>query len=92
MAACGGGSERRQQPSTATPAAARGPVAVDKASYPVFPDADAGADPAVPAEQGGKGFKGEGWDRSTLANEKPPPGWGGSFVFPALVWIHALEA
>src|SRR5439155_15661585 len=65
MAACGGGSERRQQPSTATPAAARGPVAVDKASYPVFPDADAGADPTVTAEQGGKGFKGEGWETNT---------------------------
>jgi microcin C transport system substrate-binding protein len=31
----------------------------------VFPDADAGADSAVPAEQGGKGFKGEGWQTNT---------------------------
>ena len=40
-------------------------VSLDKNSYPVFPDADAGADPAVPAEQGGKGFKGEGWETNT---------------------------
>jgi microcin C transport system substrate-binding protein len=31
----------------------------------VFPDADAGADPSVPAEQGGKGFTGEGWETNT---------------------------
>ena len=31
----------------------------------MFPNADAGADPAVPAEQGGKGFKGEGWETNT---------------------------
>jgi microcin C transport system substrate-binding protein len=28
----------------------------------VLPDADSGADPAVPAEQGGKGFTGQGWE------------------------------
>jgi hypothetical protein len=33
---------------------------MNKADYAVFPDADAGADPAVPAEQGGKGFSGKG--------------------------------
>jgi hypothetical protein len=37
-------------------------VSMNKDDYPVFPDADAGADPAVPAEQGGKGFTGEGWE------------------------------
>ena len=40
-------------------------VSLDKNSYPVFPNADAGADPSVPAEQGGKGFKGEGWETNT---------------------------
>lgn len=42
-----------------------GPVSTNKADYPVFPDADAGADPAVPAEQGGKGFTGQGWETNT---------------------------
>jgi microcin C transport system substrate-binding protein len=37
-------------------------VSTNKADYPVFPDADAGADPSVSAEQGGKGFDGKGWD------------------------------
>ncbi len=65
--ACGGGSP--------TPSGSSAPVASappststassDKNAYPVFPDADAGADPAVPAEQGGKGFKGEGWETNT---------------------------
>ncbi len=41
------------------------PVSTDKNDYPVFPNADAGADPSVPAEQGGKGFKGEGWETNT---------------------------
>jgi microcin C transport system substrate-binding protein len=40
-------------------------ASLNKADYPVFPDADAGADPAVSAEQGGKGFKGEGWETNT---------------------------
>jgi microcin C transport system substrate-binding protein len=42
-----------------------GPVSTNREDYPVFPDADAGADPAVPAEQGGKGFTGEGWETNT---------------------------
>src|SRR6185436_7093811 len=37
-------------------------TSLDKNAYPVFPNADAGADPAVPADQGGKGFTGEGWE------------------------------
>lgn len=37
----------------------------NKADYPVFPNADNGADPAVPAEQGGRGFTGEGWQTNT---------------------------
>jgi microcin C transport system substrate-binding protein len=41
------------------------PANVNKADYPVFPSPDAGADPAVPAEQGGKGFTGAGWQTNT---------------------------
>jgi microcin C transport system substrate-binding protein len=61
---CGGSQPQPQQTNSATPSgAASAPIAVatDKNAYPVFPDADAGADPAVPAEQGGKGFTGQGW-------------------------------
>ena len=68
LSACGGGTNREQQPQTSntSPAgASRGNVSMDKNSYPVFPNVDAGADPAVPAEQGGKGFKGDGWQTNT---------------------------
>ena len=66
-AACGGSSQPSQSGSSAAPAApaVRGAVATDRSAYPVFPDADAGADPAVPADQGGKGFTGEGWETNT---------------------------
>jgi microcin C transport system substrate-binding protein len=40
-------------------------VSFNKDDYPVFPGPDSGADPAVPAEQGGKGFTGEGWETNT---------------------------
>ena len=66
-AACGGGStpppanNTGAAPTSSTPSNA----SLDKNSYPVFPDPDAGADPSVPAEQGGKGFKGEGWETNT---------------------------
>jgi microcin C transport system substrate-binding protein len=61
-AGCGGSSSSTpQQAAPASPVANRGPVSMDKNSYPVFPDKDAGADPSVPADQGGKGFTGEGW-------------------------------
>src|SRR5262245_9782185 len=68
LVSCGGGTER---PASETPggagtgAAAGGDVATNKDAYPVFPNPDAGADPAVPAEQGGKGFTGEGWETDT---------------------------
>jgi microcin C transport system substrate-binding protein len=65
VSACGGGTSQQRQPqasNTSPAAASRGNVSMDKNSYPVFPNADAGADPSVPAEQGGKGFKGEGWE------------------------------
>jgi microcin C transport system substrate-binding protein len=66
LAACGGSSapEERAGGSTA-PAADGRQVAMDKNAYPVFPNADSGADASVPAEQGGKGFTGEGWQTNT---------------------------
>src|SRR5215510_9079886 len=65
--ACGGGTSQQQpQASNTSPASAsRGNVSMDKNTYPVFPNADAGADPSVPADQGGKGFKGDGWQTNT---------------------------
>ena len=66
VTACGGGGKPSGQPaptaSTTQPTAA---VSADKNAYPVFPNADDGADPAVPAAQGGKGFTGEGWETNT---------------------------
>ena len=66
IAACGGGepasTPAANAPATTAPSA---PVSLDKNAYPVFPNADAGADPAVSAEQGGKGFTGEGWETNT---------------------------
>ena len=67
-AACGGGSNPPPAGNTGTAApsaSAPGNVSADKNSYPVFTNPDAGADPAVTAEQGGKGFKGEGWETNT---------------------------
>ncbi|HVY63988.1 MAG TPA: extracellular solute-binding protein [Gammaproteobacteria bacterium] len=65
LAACGGSAPPPPAADAAAPTPAAAPVALDKSAYPVFPNADAGADPAVPAEQGGKGFTGEGWDTNT---------------------------
>ena len=62
---CSSGSEREMGSETSMPTAPSGPVSMDKEDYPVFPDADAGADPSVPAEQGGKGFTGVGWETNT---------------------------
>jgi len=65
-AACGGGSappSGQSAPGAAsTPAA---PVATDKNAYPVFLNVDEGADPSVSAEQGGKGFTGQGWETNS---------------------------
>lgn len=65
--ACGAGTQQTQPPAASgnAPAQERAAVNVDKNAYPVFPDADAGADPSVPAEQGGKGFTGQGWETNT---------------------------
>src|SRR4051812_6203905 len=63
---CGGGSApAAPQASAGAPVTTPSNVSLDKNSYPVFSNADAGADPSVPAEQGGKGFKGEGWQTNT---------------------------
>ncbi len=43
----------------------RSTVALDSSSYPVFPNADVGADPSVSADLGGKGFSGKGWHTNT---------------------------
>ena len=65
--ACGGGGA--DAPGTGqTPVAAgstNANASMDKNAYPVFPDADSGADPSVSAEQGGAGFTGEGWETNT---------------------------
>ncbi len=61
-AACGGGSRPDAERTGTTPAGgSRADAAMDKNAYPVFPNADSGADPSVPAERGGRGFTGEGW-------------------------------
>ena len=66
LAACGGRESSRAGKSAGRGTVAPGPpVSLDRNSYPVFPDADAGADPSVSAEQGGKGFTGEGWETNT---------------------------
>ena len=65
-AACGGGSRPENEQTPSTSARSDGtPVAMDKSAYPVLPNADSGADPSVPAEQGGRGFTGQGWQTST---------------------------
>ena len=68
--ACGGDPGPEAERTGATPAAGGGAspranVSMDKNDYPVFPDADSGADPAVSAEDGGRGFTGEGWETNT---------------------------
>lgn len=66
VAACGGGEPAAPPAGNAPVASApSAPVSLDKNDYPVFPEADAGADPAVTAELGGRGFTGEGWETNT---------------------------
>jgi len=62
---CGSTSGPAPDSGVSEPVAPSEPVSTNKADYPVFPDADAGADPSVPAEQGGKGFTGKGWETNT---------------------------
>src|SRR5688500_16284227 len=64
--ACGGGSTTTERETNGGAPATNGRTdAADKSAYSVFPDADRGADPAVPAEQGGRGFTGDGWETNT---------------------------
>jgi microcin C transport system substrate-binding protein len=62
---CGKSSAPPSDSGVSTPVARTGPVSMNKADYPVFPGADSGADPSVPAGQGGKGFTGKGWETNT---------------------------
>ena len=66
-AACGGGTDRAAQQETRGEymASSARDVPMEKDAYQVFPNADAGVDPAVPAEHGGRGFTGEGWETNT---------------------------
>ena len=64
------GCSRRSNPendseTSVGPSTLSKPVSMNKEDYPVFPDADEGADSSVPAEQGGKGFTGKGWETNT---------------------------
>lgn len=63
IAGCGAGKKTASDESSVT--APNSNASLNKDDYSVFPDADAGADPAVSAEQGGKGFKGDGWETNT---------------------------
>ena len=65
LCSCGGGDMAPGSGGPSEPAASNNSASANKDDYPVFPDADAGADPAVSAEQGGKGFTGEGWETNT---------------------------
>lgn len=65
VSGCSRSSSPQEEDASSAPAGRSGPVSTNKDDYPVFPDADSGADPSVPAEQGGKGFKGEGWETNT---------------------------
>lgn len=64
---CGPKAEGPAPSGPASPVddAASSTASLNKDDYAVFPDADAGADPGVPAEQGGRGFNGEGWETNT---------------------------
>src|SRR5687768_13624978 len=56
---CGGSTT---EPTSGTSGSSNNNASLNKDDYAVIPNPDAGADPAVPAEQGGKGFTGEGWE------------------------------
>ena len=100
IAACGGG-EPPAAPAASAPIATApsAPVSLDKNDYPVFPDANAGADPSVPAELGGRGFTGEGWETNVdfeLIGD-PRAVKGGTFrehqlAFPGTLRIEGPES
>jgi microcin C transport system substrate-binding protein len=60
-----GGSSPSDITTTNSYGSSNSKASLNKEDYSVFPDADSGADPAVSAEMGGKGFKGEGWETNT---------------------------
>jgi ABC-type transport system substrate-binding protein len=61
----GCGRPRTDSDSNSPGASPARAVSSNKEDYPVFSNPDVGADPAVPAEQGGKGFTGVGWETNT---------------------------
>lgn len=60
--ACGGSSRSESEAPAVGFDGEGANVALDKNAYPALPDADAGADPAVSADEGGRGFTGQGWE------------------------------
>lgn len=99
LAAACGGSDSTGSAGPTMAATPRGDVAMDKEAYPVFPNPDEGADPAVSAEDGGAGFTGEGWETNTdfdLIGD-PRAVKGGVFRdvmydFPGTLRIHGPES
>src|SRR4051812_1657152 len=65
LVGCNSSTPNGSTDSTSTPVSQPINVSLNKDDYQVFPSADAGADPSVPAEQGGKGFTGQGWETNT---------------------------
>jgi microcin C transport system substrate-binding protein len=65
LAGCSGSNPGPSSTSGSGSTAQPSNVSLDKKDYPVFINPDAGADPSVSAEQGGKGFTGEGWQTNT---------------------------
>ena len=63
---CGGGSAPERAGDGNAPTTEGGTSApADKNAFEVFPNADSGADPAVSADEGGRGFTGQGWQTNT---------------------------
>jgi microcin C transport system substrate-binding protein len=100
LAGCrGSGPAGSSEQTVSTPTAPATPVSMNKDDYPVFPDADSGADPSVPADQGGKGFKGEGWETNTnFALQGDPHALKGGVLrdslpdFPGTLRMYGPEA
>jgi microcin C transport system substrate-binding protein len=99
LVACGGGSAPADSTSSSPAAATTSSASLNKADYPVFPGADEGADPSVPAEQGGKGFKGEGWqtnaDHDLIGDPRAVKGGvlrEVQYAFPGTLRIEGPEA
>jgi microcin C transport system substrate-binding protein len=66
LLSCGSGPERPAQEGPAGYVAVRNrDVPMEASAYPSIPDPDRGADPSVPADQGGRGFTGNGWETNS---------------------------